>query len=793
MGAHSSTTEKMRGVRRAGTSWIEAREGGTFLRGAPMTHVCSDPVIKPRSRRARTLVRSIGALLALGVLQQALPAKRAGFSGPTASQPLALSADGDVLAVANPDNNSVTFFDTSRATLRLIDEVTVGREPNGVALSPDGREAYVANTLDGTVSVLKLNGSGRNVKVDKVLDAGTEPYGVAVTPNGDRVYVTNARSNSVTVINARNNDVIDTIDGVGIEPRGLAITNDGDDRDDNETVLVTQFLSLPAPGKIDGADDAKVAFVTMISTETNQVTGQIQLDPIANTGFNAAGDALARIPPGTSFTFPTGAYPNQLNNVAIKGHFAYVPNTGASPNGPVRFNVNTQSLLHVIDSVTGADAHRTINMHQAVANQTSTARTFITQPWAMAFKHGANEGYVISAASNLVVKVAVDGSTGAPTVLTDPLDPTRVLQIPTGRNPRGIVVNEDDTRAYVMNYISRDVTVIDLTGPREQVMATVTSAVLPTPGTVEAKVHIGKELYNTSIGVFDPATAGGAPIVGRMSAAGWGSCASCHPNGLSDNVVWIFATGPRRTIPQHTDFDQTDPARGTQRALNWSAINDEEEDFELNIRNVSGGAGLIVLADGVTQDPNVAPFVPLANAGRNQLKVRGVPAWDAIKAFVQFGIRAPVSPVSSQDPAVVTGRALFGSAGCTACHGGSQWTRSRIDYTPPPGAGLLSNTQLIGQLREVGTFNPAAFNEVRANAAPPLGADGFVPPSLISIFAFPRTFFHNGAADSLAAALNNVTHRSAGTGGVDTLTSPTDRQRLVDFLLSIDAGTVPFP
>jgi hypothetical protein len=368
-----------------------------------------------------------------------------------------------------------------------------------------------------------------------------------------------------------------------------------------------------------------------------------------------------------------------------------------------------------------------------------------------------------------------------------------VLQIPTGANPRGIVVNEADTRAYIMNYISRDVTVLDLTGPRESVIATVRSAALPAAGTLPAKIHIGKELYNTSIGVFDPATPGGAPIVGRMSAAGWGSCASCHPNGLSDNVVWIFAAGPRRAIPQHTDFDQTDPARATQRALNWSAIFDEEEDFELNIRGVSGGVGLIVLADGVTQDPNVAAFLPLASGGRNQLKVRGVPAWDALKAFVQFGIRAPISPVSSQDPNVITGRSLFESAGCAVCHGGPQWTRSRIDFTPPPAAGLISNTQLIGQLRTVGTFDPAAFNEIRATAAPPLGANGFVPPSLLSIFAFPRTFFHNGAADSLAAVLNNVTHRSAGTGGVDTLTHPADRQRLIDFLLSIDADTAPFP
>src|SRR5262249_8654764 len=161
-------------------------------------------------------------------------------------------------------------------------------------------------------------------------------------------------------------------------------------------------------------------------------------------------------------------------------------------------------------------------------------------------------------------------------------------------------------------------------------------------------------------------------------------------------------------------------------------------------------------ADGVTQDPNVAAFTPLASGGRNQLKVRGIPAWDAMKAFVQFGIRAPLSPVSSDDPNVISGRLLFTSAGGASCHGGPQWTRSRIDFTPPPTAGLISGAQLIGQLRKVGTFDPAAFNEVRATALAPLGANGFVPAPLLSLFAFPQTFFHNGAANSLEAVLANV-------------------------------------
>ena len=82
---------------------------------------------------------------------------------------------------------------------------------------------------------------------------------------------------------------------------------------------------------------------------------------------------------------------------------------------------------------------------------------------------------------------------------------------------------------------------------------------------------------------------------------------------------------------------------------------------------------------------------------------------------------------------------------------------------------------------------------MRQNAAAPLGADGFSPASLLSISAFPQTFLHNGAENSLAGVLNNVTHRSAGTGGVDTLTNAADRDSLVKFLLSIDAGTVPFP
>ena len=76
------------------------------------------------------------------------------------------------------------------------------------------------------------------------------------------------------------------------------------------------FVFEVRPGRIvfelDGADDAKAGHVTVISTGSDTVLNDVAVNPIADTGFKAAGDALARIPPGSVFSFTTGAYPNQM-------------------------------------------------------------------------------------------------------------------------------------------------------------------------------------------------------------------------------------------------------------------------------------------------------------------------------------------------------------------------------------------------------------------------------------------------------------------------------------------------
>jgi cytochrome c peroxidase len=85
-------------------------------------------------------------------------------------------------------------------------------------------------------------------------------------------------------------------------------------------------------------------------------------------------------------------------------------------------------------------------------------------------------------------------------------------------------------------------------------------------------------------------------------------------------------------------------------------------------------------------------------------------------------------------------------------------------------------------------------NEIRANNAANVqarGELGFNVPSLISVFA-STPYLHSGAAETLGDVLANVTHRSAGSGGIDTLTSASDRTELVRFLSSIDRSTEPF-
>lgn len=64
----------------------------------------------------------------------------------------ALAYDRTELWVVNAASNDISVIDLS--THRLVAHIEVGDSPRGIVLSPDGRHAYVNNTLAGTVSIV---------------------------------------------------------------------------------------------------------------------------------------------------------------------------------------------------------------------------------------------------------------------------------------------------------------------------------------------------------------------------------------------------------------------------------------------------------------------------------------------------------------------------------------------------------------------------------------------------------------------------------------------------------------
>ncbi len=104
----------------------------------------------------------------------------------------------------------------------VIKNITVQTDPAGVAITSNGRFAYVVNDGSGTVSVINTS----SYAVIKNITVQTDPYEVAITPNGHFAYVTNFYSGTVSVINTSSYAVIKNIT-VQTDPNGVAITPNG--------------------------------------------------------------------------------------------------------------------------------------------------------------------------------------------------------------------------------------------------------------------------------------------------------------------------------------------------------------------------------------------------------------------------------------------------------------------------------------------------------------------------------------------------------------------------------------
>jgi hypothetical protein len=864
--------------------------------------------------------------------------------GPSRGSAVVLSADDRVAVMVNRDVGSVSVFALTYPkdgyskdgktsflpTLAKTAELPLGSgsEPWQVVLSPQGNQAYVVlRKSQEVVRIDDLRGKPYEAKRVKV---GSEPTGIAMTPSGKRLFVANWVDGTLSEVDAKNMTVTGTVDlnaalaGTKLlgdiaprpalaHPRSVAVTSNLDRKDDDESVLVTEYFAQRTdPLAADGAnaDTSMTGIVYKYSLRDRSVS-VIRLAPLTDVGFKDQANGAA------------GCFPNQLQSVTIAGPYAFVSSVCASPKGPIgvftgpaaktcsgpgadaecpgavagsctaakkcttncvadadcganggkcQANVcapNTASVktahapvISVIDIANGVEIpaaaaslnKRFIDLYdQKQAADDGTRRlphmpadvAFVPRP---IFKNG--HGTPIDEGPGGAAYVAANGADGvfrvkydldAQAALTEVgaeqnafvnLNPSAEI---AGQNPVGIAIGYTGRQfALVANDVTRNLSVVDLT--TQAVTAAVASTALPAAGSPEDKILKGKRFFDTGMGRWS------------LKGQGWGSCQACHTDGLTDNVSWFFARGPRQSTSLDGSFSSKNPK--DQRIFNWTAIFDEVDDFELNTRGVSGGVGAIVKAKSTP--PAAADRIDIAALGHSGLSGSAAQAsnpsnpaglatpsvltdWEEVTAYVR-SLRSPRGVSTLDGYQIEEGRKVFEEAQCQGCHGGDKWTISTLFYepsiattaavaqkawTPPVGFpqqllpastpanqlmrfpstnGGLDQLQCI--LRPVGTF---ATHDGRAGAAElradmktkgqgdELDGKGYNPPSLLAV-NIGAPYLHAGGALSLESLFSAPFAAHSGAlkpGALDDAKI----KALVTYLLSLDEdkATLPIP
>jgi YVTN family beta-propeller protein len=762
--------------------------------------------------------------------------------GPSHSTNIALTYDNTRLVVANRDADTVSVIQVrdsqGQDSFSKLAEVPVGIEPHCVAVTPDNQRVFVTNAVDGTVSAVSLV----NYRVLATIPVGTEPRGCALTPSGGTLYVANHTSASVSVINTSTYVVTKTIP-LGGNPYAVAITNFGHGNDNAETIWVTDFFGRLVPGGPgEGFDTGKRGIVWALPFSNPNSFGVVALSPLTNVGFTAdrtdfcpqSSPNPAKLqstifcpstsaPAGSSIITkdPQGCFPNQLYSAVIRGNQLRLSTICAEPEPPLQFTTNIQAVVKAVNVVSLKEiTAEDDNINAQIKNEpvpasptTSLEHLFLGDFAAIDATLDGSIYLLVSRNNDYVVEATVD-SNGQLDIHASSTS-NSVIRFPTGHIPTGVVISSDNKRAYTNNEVSGTVSVLDLQSP-STTFADIQSSEAPAPGTTDFVVLLGKLVFFTGLGVPNDSSIFSTPLQnintlanrGKASSNGWSSCASCHPDGLSDHVTWLFPAGPRRSIPLDSTIDKDNPFN--TRVLLWSASRDSNVDFNQNSIGVQGGTGFA----GTPPDPAIY----------DHGITEGVPPFDALTTWVQFGARPLLQPASTNPSAVAQGQTIFGSK-CASCHGGPKWTKSEILYIDNPaftsnpnvvapaipgtpidpgisaaGAQIVSLTRsndsfekTFKYLENVGTFNPSNPLEIRGQGAAAgqlaLGGLGFNVPSLLSI-AYHAPYLHDGAAQTIPDVY--PLHNLPGGGTIASNLNATQQADLTAFLNTIDGRTALF-
>ncbi len=276
--------------------------------------------------------------------------------------------------------------------------ITVGKEPGGLAVSPDSRTVYVANMRSGEVSFVDVAAR----RVANHVHLPTPPRYVAVSPNGRRLYVSVYKDDyshsAVAVIDVRTKKIIKTIP-TGQRPYALAVAPNG-----------RVWVPIHDASRMEVIDDKSLTVVAKVIVPKN--------------------------PHGVAFS-PDGAVAYTPDHES--GKVSIIDTRTAKPVAAIDVGKDPHALAVSPDGKTIFVANYTLDMVKRIDVQTRQINATIEvqdEPQSIAFAKSGSHAYVVNEESGSVSTLETAG--GRVT------DTQRV-----GRSPRNMAVAPDGRFAYV--------------------------------------------------------------------------------------------------------------------------------------------------------------------------------------------------------------------------------------------------------------------------------------------------------------------------------------------------------
>ncbi len=506
-----------------------------------------------------------------------------------------IAVHGGLVFVANTPADTVDIIDAS--SHQIVTRVNVGINPVSIAIRPDGKEVWVANHISDSLSVIdnEVSSPTRFQVLATIQDVDSttkstrfdEPVGIAFASN-EKAYAALSSENKIAVIDVKSRQVVKRLDISAQDPRAIVVRagrlyvipfesnnktqlSGGKEPFDGDlvtfdaykhSVLNNNVLSLGAV--VDIVKHPKVPDRDLYVFDSNTDKLITVVDTLGTLLYGLAVDSKGRV-----FIAQTDAR-NDVNGRA-----------GTKKHGLEQ--LENRAFLNRITSVTfhgnSAGAPRFIDLEPLPPKHPAPGMALAT-PFAI---------QVSDDDKTLVVSAA--GSSKLFTV--DPMTGEVLGRADVGAIPEGIALESAAegklARAWVLNAGSNSVSLVDLSETkRPRVVATV---VLDDP--THPVVKRGRIAFHNA----------------EASTTGTFSCASCHPDGHTDQLLWVLKTpivsggdqimprstmparGLRDTAPYHWDGIPGDPYGGINSGSIHSDVppNSRSDRAESSTRNLVDG------------------------------------------------------------------------------------------------------------------------------------------------------------------------------------------------------------